>query len=273
MVKTVTLDPHDDAAVLYRKDGDVARITINRPRVRNALNRSVVEGLCATLRRSIEDRVRVAVIAGAGSTFCAGHDLNESFIEEPRGVDRYYHVQAVNDISRLIRRCAHPVVASVAGYALGAGCEIALGCDVVIAEETAEFGFPEISVGLSLTGGGSKIIHGAVGAIAAKRLILLGDRFDAPTARRLNLVTLVAPTGELETETERVVDRLRSLSPVALTHAKRAIDRAADLTYESAYETEVDTALLLEGNADSESAAREFLDRRSNSSADKAEIR
>lgn len=262
----VSIDPHDDTAVLYRKDGDVARIVINRPRVRNALNRPVTEGLCTALRRSIDDRVRVAVISGAGSVFCAGHDLNESFIEDPRGIDRYYHVQAVNDISRLIRRCAHPVVASVAGYALGAGCEIALGCDLVVAEETAEFGFPEVSVGLSLTGGGSKIIHDAVGAIAAKRLILLGDRFDASTARRLNLVTLVAPAGELAAETERVVERLRSLSPLAMAHAKRAIDRAADMTYERAYDAEVDTALLLDGNPDSQTAAREFLDRRSGGS-------
>lgn len=259
----MALDAHEDADVLYRLDGDVARITINRPRVRNALNQAVIDGLCAALRRSINDRVRVAVIAGAEGTFCAGHDLNESFIAEPRGIDRYYEIQGVNDVSRLIRRCAHPVVASVDGYALGAGCEIALGCDVVVADETAEFGFPEISVGLSLTGGGSKIIVEAIGAIGAKRLILLGDRFDATTAKGLNLVTVLAASGDLERETERVVERLRSLSPMSMAHAKRAIDRAADLTYERAYEAEVDTALLLDGNDDSEAAAREFLGRRS----------
>jgi len=264
---TESPDNPEDVAVLYHLDDDVARITINRPRVRNALNRAVTDGLCSALRRSIADRVRVAVISGADGTFCAGHDLNESFITEPSGIERYYEVQAVNDISRLIRRCAHPVVASVSGYALGAGCEIALGCDVVVADRSAVFGFPEISVGLSLTGGGSKIVVDAIGILGAKGLILLGERFDAATAQRYNLVTILADVGGLDAETERVVERLRSLSPLSMAHAKRAIDRAADLTYERAYEAEVDTALLLDGNDDSESAARDFLARRTGGDA------
>ncbi|MFD9813356.1 enoyl-CoA hydratase/isomerase family protein [Streptomyces sp. NPDC059080] len=98
----------------------------------------------------------------------------------------------IQDVTRLIRDAPFPVVAAVHGYALGAGCEFALSCDLVVAAEGTRFGFPEVGVGLSVTGGVSRLLTGAVGPIKAKELILLGEHFDAQEARRLGLVTRVS---------------------------------------------------------------------------------
>ena len=130
------------------------------------------------------------------------------------------------------------------GYALGAGCEFALGCDLVVAAQDTWFGFPEVSVGLTVTGGISRLLPLLVGPIRAKELVLLGERFDAASARQLGLVNRVCASGEHEQAAAELAARLCEQPPLALGLAKQAIDRGVDCALEEAMAAEVDFAAL-----------------------------
>jgi 2-(1,2-epoxy-1,2-dihydrophenyl)acetyl-CoA isomerase len=227
----------------YELDQSIARIYLNRPHRLNAVVPELTEGLVAALGRAEEDGARVVVLAGRGRAFCSGHDLKEPIPPETALATRR-RVEVIQDVTRAIRRFSGPVVAAVHGYALGAGCEFALGCDLVVAGQDAWFGFPEVSVGLSVTGGISRLLPLLVGPMRAKELVLLGERFDAAAAREMGLVNRVVPAGEHEIAAAELAARLRDLPPLALTLAKQVLDRGADSALEEAMATETDFAAL-----------------------------
>jgi 2-(1,2-epoxy-1,2-dihydrophenyl)acetyl-CoA isomerase len=227
----------------YELDQSIARIYLNRPHRLNAVVPELTEGLVAALGRAEEDGARVVVLAGRGRAFCSGHDLKEPIPPETALATRR-RVEVIQDVTRAIRRFSGPVVAAVHGYALGAGCEFALGCDLVVAGQDAWFGFPEVSVGLSVTGGISRLLPLMVGPMRAKELVLLGERFDATAAREMGLVNRVVPAGEHEIAAAELAARLRDLPPLALTLAKQVLDRGADSALEEAMATETDFAAL-----------------------------
>jgi 2-(1,2-epoxy-1,2-dihydrophenyl)acetyl-CoA isomerase len=227
----------------YELDQSIARIYLNRPHRLNAVVPELTEGLVAALGRAEEDGARVVVLAGRGRAFCSGHDLKEPIPPETALATRR-RVEVIQDVTRAIRRFSGPVVAAVHGYALGAGCEFALGCDLVVAGQDAWFGFPEVSVGLSVTGGISRLLPLLVGPMRAKELVLLGERFDAAAAREMGLVNRVVPAGEHEVAAAELAARLRDLPPLALTLAKQVLDRGADSALEEAMATETDFAAL-----------------------------
>jgi 2-(1,2-epoxy-1,2-dihydrophenyl)acetyl-CoA isomerase len=227
----------------YELDQSVARIYLNRPHRLNAVVPELTAGLVAALNRAGTDEARVVVLAGRGRAFCSGHDLKEPVPVETVLQTRL-RVDVIQDVTRAIRRFPGPVIAAVHGYALGAGCEFALGCDLVVAAEDAQFGFPEVGVGLSVTGGISRLLPLLVGPIRAKELLLLGDRFGAARARELGLVNVVAPVGQHETAAAELAARLRDQPPLALALAKQALDRGADSALEEAMATETDLAAL-----------------------------
>jgi enoyl-CoA hydratase/carnithine racemase len=227
----------------YELDQSIARIYLNRPHRLNAVVPELTEGLVAALGQAEEDGARVVVLAGRGRAFCSGHDLKEPIPPETALATRR-RVEVIQDVTRAIRRFSGPVVAAVHGYALGAGCEFALGCDLVVAGQDAWFGFPEVSVGLSVTGGISRLLPLLVGPMRAKELVLLGERFDAAAAREMGLVNRVVPAGEHEVAAAELAARLRDLPPLALTLAKQVLDRGADSALEEAMATETDFAAL-----------------------------
>jgi 2-(1,2-epoxy-1,2-dihydrophenyl)acetyl-CoA isomerase len=227
----------------YDIDQSVARIYLNRPHRLNAVVPELTAGLIGAVGRAGEDGARVIILAGRGRAFCSGHDLKEPVQQETVLVTRR-RVDAIQDVTRAIRRFPGPVIAAVHGYALGAGCEFALGCDLVVASEDAQFGFPEVSVGLSVTGGISRLLPLLVGPVQAKELLLLGERFGAGRAQELGLVNRVAPAGEHERAAGELAARLRELPALALGLAKQALDRGADCALEEAMAAEVDFAAL-----------------------------
>jgi 2-(1,2-epoxy-1,2-dihydrophenyl)acetyl-CoA isomerase len=227
----------------YELDQSIARVYLNRPHRLNAVVPELTEGLVAALERAEQDGARVVVLAGRGRAFCSGHDLKEPVAVESALVTRR-RVDVIQDVTRAIRRFSGPVIAAVHGYALGAGCEFALGCDLVVAGEDAWFGFPEVSVGLSVTGGISRLLPLLVGPMRAKELVLLGERFDAAAAREMGLVNRVVPAGEHEIVAAELAGRLRDLPPLALTLAKQVLDRGIDSALEEAMATETDFAAL-----------------------------
>jgi 2-(1,2-epoxy-1,2-dihydrophenyl)acetyl-CoA isomerase len=239
------------SVVEFAVEDGIARIRLNRPHRLNAVVPELVEELVRALARARSERVRAAVLAGTGRAFCAGHDLKAEtpVLTAPEGRER---IDRIQEVTREIRRAPFPVIAAVHGYALGAGCEFALGCDLVVAAENARFGFPEVGVGLSVTGGISRLLTAAVGPLKAKELILLGEHFDAAEAARLGLVARVVPDGEHESAALALATELAAKPPYALALAKRAVDQGVDGTVEEAFAREVADAQLTEyaGEAD-----------------------
>jgi enoyl-CoA hydratase/carnithine racemase len=231
------------AAVDYEIDESVARIYLNRPHRLNAVVPELTAGLVDGFRQAEADKARVIVLAGRGRAFCSGHDLKEPTPPESVLTTRL-RVDAIQDVTRAIRHFPGPVIAAVHGYALGAGCEFALGCDLVVAGEDARFGFPEVSVGLSVTGGISRLLPLLVGPVIAKELLFLGERFDAVRAQQLGLVNRVAPAGEHERVAAAIAAQLRDQPALSLALAKQALDRGADCALEEAMAAEVDFAAL-----------------------------
>jgi 2-(1,2-epoxy-1,2-dihydrophenyl)acetyl-CoA isomerase len=230
-------------AVDYELSESVARVYLNRPRRLNAVVPALTAGLVAALARAGEDDARVVVLAGRGRAFCSGYDLKEELPAETVLTTRL-RVEQIQDVTRAIRRFPGPVIAAVHGYALGAGCEFALGCDLVVAAEDAQFGFPEVSVGLSVTGGISRLLPLLVGPVRAKELLLLGERFGAARALELGLVNQVAVAGQHEQAAAVLAARLRDQPRLALALVKQALDRGADCALEEAMAAEVDFAAL-----------------------------
>ncbi|HEY2520040.1 MAG TPA: enoyl-CoA hydratase/isomerase family protein [Streptosporangiaceae bacterium] len=229
--------------VEYELADSVAWIHLNRPERLNAVVPELTATLVAAFERAGQDGARVIVLAGSGRAFCSGHDLKEKLPPENVLATRL-RVEQIQDVTRAIRRFPGPVIAAVHGYALGAGCEFALGCDLVVAAEDAQFGFPEVSVGLSVTGGISRLLPLLVGPVRAKELLLLGERFGAARALELGLVNQVAPAGGHEQAAAEIAARLRDRPALALALAKQALDRGADGALEEAMAAEVDFAAL-----------------------------
>lgn len=224
--------------VEYAVADDVATVTLNRPQRLNAETPELVEALVARLGEAREAGVAAIVLTGSGRAFCAGHDLREP---TPPGHPRA-RLERIQDVTRAIRGFPGVVIAAVHGYALGAGAEFAFGCDLVVAATGTEFGFPEVSVGLSVTGGISALLPRAVGPVRAKGLVLLGERFSAEQALAWGLVNRVSAAGEHVAVATELARRCRDLPPVARSLAKAALDAGGDATVAAALSREVDDA-------------------------------
>jgi enoyl-CoA hydratase/carnithine racemase len=236
----------DDGAVVLTIDADVAVISLNRPHRLNAVNDQLVEGLLDALSEIEAGECGAALLTGRGRAFCAGHDL-----KEPRGGDDglLRRLERLQEVTRRIRGLSIPVIAAVHGHAVGAGAEFALGCDLVVAAEGTRFRFPEVGLGLSVTGGLTKLLPLFVGPIKAKELLLLGEAIDAREAMRLGLVNRVVPPSELTGATMEWARRLASQPRVPTALAKAALDNGIDAAFGAGLELEISHAIITDGVA------------------------
>ena len=241
----------------YAYAGDVARIHLNRPERLNAVTPGLTEALLAALERAGSDQARVVILAGRGRAFCAGHDLKEPVPVEVLAQTRA-RIERLHDVTRAVRRLPGVVIAAVHGYALGAGCEFALGCDLVVADDEAQFGFPEVGVGLSVTGGISRLLTDLVGLRQAKELLLFGERVGAARALELGLINRVTAAGEHESVAAELARQLLTRPAVAVSLAKRGIDVGAESTLEQALALETDQAILTSLSGESAEAQEAF---------------
>ncbi len=227
-----------DAITLTRHDGFVAELTLNRPQAMNALNTVMAESIAAATAELAADKsVRAVVLSAAASkAFCAGADLKErnamtdAQILRQRGIFRAAFGGVLN--------LPQPVVAAVQGYALGGGCEFALSCDIIVADETAVFGLTEVTVGLVPGGGGTQLTLRRLGAGVAADMILTGRRVPADEAERLRLVSRRVPPGQARDTALRVAAQIAGNSPVAVRAAKRALRNGWGVTLDSALDIE-----------------------------------
>lgn len=224
------------SSVLCSVAGGVAVVTLNRPDRLNAVSAGLVDDLLAALDSVASSDARAVVLAGAGRAFCAGHDLKSP----SSGPPSRRRLELLQDVTRRLRSLP-PVIAAVQGYAIGAGAEFALGCDLILAADDAVFQFPEVGLGLSVTGGASRLLPSLVGVARAKELLLIGERVPAATALEFGLVNAVVPASELA---DRAASWARSIADKpahAALIAKRAVDASVPL--EPALELEVSHAL------------------------------
>ena len=215
--------------LLYEVDADgVALVTLNRPDALNALNQRTVAELAKAFRQARQDdAVRGVVLTGAGEkAFAAGADISEFAGMEPLDAHRFaLRGQAVFS---QIETMAKPVVAAVNGFALGGGCELAMACHLRVASETAQFGQPEVNLGLIAGYGGTQRLPRLVGRGVAAEMLLTGDRVTAERAYQTGLVNKVVPAAELLDAARAFVTTIASKAPVAVAMSLQAL-RAADL--------------------------------------------
>lgn len=214
--------------ITYTRDNEkpVAKITVNRPEVRNALNKATRQELKnAVAEVSHDDSIRVLVITGAGDkAFISGADITELKDATPAEIETFANTIG-QQLYAEVESLEIPVIAMINGFCLGAGCELAMACDIRIASENAKLGQPETNVGIIPGGGGTQRLPRLVGWGRAKELVYTGRIINAAEAFRIGLVDDVAPPEKLEERVNQIVDAILSKSPLITKLAKKAFNR------------------------------------------------
>jgi enoyl-CoA hydratase len=231
--------------IIYEKQNDIAYVTLNRPHALNAYNLKMRDELYQVLGAIKDDpEVRVAIFRGAGErAFCAGADLTE-FLTAPSPIIAR-QVRWERDVWGLFLSIPKPLIAAVHGYVLGSGIEIALCCDIRLASEDAQFGLPELGLGIIPAAGGSQTLPRAIGGAKSLEILLSGRWIRAEEAHRLRLVNRVVPRNELLPEAERLARKIANFDPIAVSYAKQAVTRGLDLSLEQGLELEARLAHLI----------------------------
>ncbi len=214
--------------IIAETRGPVGLITLNRPKALNALCDQLVTELGHALDAfEADEAIGAIVITGSEKAFAAGADIKEmagySFID-------VYGADFITKKWERVPKCRKPVIAAVAGYALGGGCELAMMCDFIIAGDNARFGQPEITIGTIPGAGGTQRLTRAVGKAKAMEMALTGRNMDAAEAERAGLVSRVVPTAELVDEAVKVAERIAKLSRPVVMMAKEAVNAAFETT-------------------------------------------
>jgi enoyl-CoA hydratase len=248
--------------LLIERDGAVATVTINRPKVLNAMSTQTIDELRrAMLALRHDDGIRVVILTGAGEkAFVAGADINELAAQTPvSGRELALRGQHVFD---LIENLGKPVIAAINGYALGGGCELALACTIRIAVDTARLGQPEINLGIIPGYGGSQRLTRLVGRGPALELLLTGDQIAAADAYRLGLVNRVVTAANLMGEARKLAHALASKAPVAVRYILDAVNRGLEMPLREALVHEATLFGLVAATEDMREGTKAFLEKR-----------
>jgi enoyl-CoA hydratase/carnithine racemase len=248
--------------VLYEKKGSFAYITINRPKVLNALNSRALADLRAALQDAKDDpEVLGGIITGAGEkAFIAGADINEVATDTPvEAEQKTRHGQAVMD---LIENLGKPVIAAVNGFALGGGCETALACTVRIASENAKFGLPEVKLGIIPGYGGTQRLPRLVGKGHALRMILTGEMITAQEAYRIGLVNEVVPAPELIGRAEAVLKQMAGNAPLSVRYALQAVNKGLETSLSEGLLIESSLVAICTSTEDKKEGTSAFIEKR-----------
>jgi len=245
--------------VVVEKDGAVGIITLNRSQQLNALSYDLVKELTVAVEALDQNaKIRVMILTGGEKVFAAGADIKEMadagpFDERLQG--RLSFRDRINKISK-------PIIATVSGYALGDGCELAMSCDIIIASETARFGQPEINLGTIPGSGGTQRLARTVGKHRAMEMVLTGEFIDATEAQRLGLVNQVVPVELLLEEAMEIAEKIAAKPPLAVELAKEAILKAFNSPLDEGLEFERKCFYLLFGSEDRREGMKAFLEKR-----------
>ena len=248
--------------LLLDRDDAVATITINRPKVLNALNAPTLDELRrAILELKADAGVRAVIVTGAGEkSFVAGADINELAVQTPTGGRE--HALAGQHVFDLVENMGKPVIAAINGYALGAGCELAMACTLRIAADTARLGQPEIALGIIPGYAGTQRLPRLVGKGRAMEIILTGAPITADEAQRIGLVNRVVPAGELMAESKKLAAQLAASAPIAMRYIINAINRGVEMPFADACQYEATLFGLVASTEDMREGTKAFLEKR-----------
>lgn len=218
----------EDQKLLVDRKGPITTLTLNRPRVHNALDRDVSAQLNEEVRRIRDDReCRIVVLRGAGDTFCAGDDITEFNTWGPD--DAYWQIRQYQETVQMIEDLTAVTIARVDGVCTGGGLELTLVCDFVVASDRSRWGMPEIDWDITPGWGGTSRLGRFAGRRKAKEWNLIGALFDAHTAERYDLVNRVAAAEDLDTEVDALVEVLLAKDPMCVRRTKKYLNLAAEL--------------------------------------------
>jgi enoyl-CoA hydratase len=245
--------------VNVERDGAVGVVLMNRPEALNALSSELMEAVVGALEElDAEEAIRCIVLGGDDRAFAAGADVGELAASTPidlyesRRIDRWDAIRALRT----------PLVAAVSGYCLGGGCELAMACDLIVASETAQFGQPEINLGVLPGAGGTQRLTRAVGKAVAMDVILSGRFLSADEALRAGLVARVAAREAWLDEAKSVARAIAAKSPVSVRLAKEAVDAAFETPLSAGVELERRAFYLARASEDATEGLQAFVEKR-----------
>jgi enoyl-CoA hydratase len=245
--------------ILTETRGRVGLITFNRPRTMNALNNQLMRELMDALDVfDTNDAIGVMVVTGNEKAFAAGADIKEM-------ADKSIHEMMDTDhiaVFGRIRTIQKPVIAAVSGWALGGGCELALSCDMIVASESAQFGQPEINIGVIPGAGGTQRLTRAVGKVIAMEMILNDRRLSAQEAYQFGMVNRVVPVERYLEEALQLADEIAARAPIAVRAAKKMINQSFERTLSDGLASEKQEFYHLFATEDQKEGMQAFMDKR-----------
>ena len=248
--------------LLVDRGDAVATITLNRPEARNALDLTMRREMLGALDEIEADpAVRVVILTGAGGHFCSGGDV-KTMRARQTAVEGRARVELLNRMVLRLVDFPRPTIAMVDGYAVGAGSNLALCCDIVVAADRAKFGELFCKIGLVVDGGGTWLLPRAVGMARAKELALTGEIIDAAEAARIGFVNRVVPAAELEATTRALAERIAANPPLALRLDKHMLNRAAASDLAGALDLEAYSQALAIASTDHAEGVAAFFEKR-----------
>ena len=248
--------------VVYTKKGAIAQVTVNRPKVLNALNHPTWKDLKTAFEDARDDAtVRGVILTGAGNkAFIAGADISE--LAHATALDAEQSSRFGQQVLDLIENLGKPVVAAVNGFALGGGCETAMACSIRITVDTAKFGQPEVALGLVPGGGGTQRLPRLVGKGRALQLILSGEMISAQEAYRIGLVNEIVPAAELITRAEAILRKIAANAPIAVNFALAAVNSGLETSQSEGVALEAAYFGLCAATEDKKEGTAAFLEKR-----------
>jgi len=252
-----------DSSILFEKKNGVGIISLNRPTAFNSFNREMALAFQEQFKSSMNDKdIRCIVITGSGKAFCAGQDLKEVTSPTENPGFRKILEEHFNPIVKLIRSSDKPVIAAVNGVAAGAGANIALSTDFVIAKNSASFIQAFINIGLVPDSGGTKSIIDRVGIAKAKELMMLGSKLTSSDAAQLGLIYRSVPDEAFESTVTDLAEKLAKMPTYALGLTKKMIHAASENTFDQQLDMEKESQLLAAASEDYEEGVQAFLEKR-----------
>src|SRR5437762_3867491 len=248
--------------LLLDRDGAIVVMTINRPKVLNALNSQTIDELRrAMLECKGDDQVRAIVLTGSGEkAFVAGADINELAVQTPTSGRE--HALAGQQVLDVIENLGKPVIAAINGFALGGGCELAMACTLRLASDSAKLGQPEVSLGLIPGYAGTQRLSRLVGKSKAMEMCLTGLPISADEALRIGLVNRVVPAAALMDDARKLAAQLAGNAPIAMRYIISAINKGLEMPFAEASQYEATLFGLLASTEDMKEGTRAFLEKR-----------
>jgi enoyl-CoA hydratase len=248
--------------LLLERDGAVAIVTLNRPKVLNALNNQTLAELSACMASlKADEGVRAIILTGSGEkSFVAGADINELATQSP--VEGQAHARRGQLIFDAIEQLGKPVIAAINGFALGGGCELAMACTIRLAADSARFGQPEVNLGLIPGYAGSQRLPRLVGKGIAMEILLTGDMVSASRAYEIGLVNRVVPAAELMTEAKKLAQALAAKAPIAVRFIIEAVNQGLEGPFAAGEYLETSLFGTIASSEDMREGTRAFLEKR-----------